>query len=131
MLDCQLVFVLEISRPNQPRFFHGYAQRFFTIDVQSPVHGPVSNERMGKVGCAANHSIQIFLIQTLAPINVMFCFGKFFSSITQMFFINITKGNNIFTFKPAIVRLCSTPGADQGNIKFIAGRILSGKNTTR
>ena len=131
MLDCQLVFVLEISRTNHPRFFNSYSQRFFTIDMQSPVHRPIGNKRMSKIRCAANHSIQIFLFQTLTPINVMFCFGKFFSSITQMFFINITKGNNIFTFKPAIVRLCSTPGADQGNIKFIAGRILSGKNTTR
>ena len=75
----QLVLVLQIGRPNHPRFFHGIGQRLFAIDVQPAVHRPVGDEGVGVIRCAADHRVEVLLFETLSPIDVVFGFGKLLS----------------------------------------------------
>src|SRR5262245_43323381 len=121
----KFVFVLEIGCSNHSRFFDAIGQRLFTINMLASIHGPICNEGMRVIGGAANHRFNIFLFETLSPIDILFSVWSFqlLGPKRQVLLINITKGHNVLSRKTAEVSFASSPGADQGNIQLVAGSL--------
>ena len=89
-LGGQLAFVFQVGFPNHTGFVYGVRQRFFTIHVQSSVHRPDIDKGVGMIGRGTDHRVEIFLFQTLAPIDISLGLGKSFGGFIEIFLIHVT-----------------------------------------
>ena len=122
-LSGEFVFVFQICGADDARFFNGIGEGFFAINMFAAIHRPVRDERVGVIGGAANDSVEVFLVEAFSPINVVLCLRKFFGGESQVFLVDVAECSDIFTGYPAVMRLTASPGANEGEVKFVAGGI--------
>ena len=77
------------------------------------------------IGRTAHNRIDIFLLKTFAPINVVLSIRKLARAVFEMLLVHITKGDHILGRQPAKVGLSPAPCADESDVKFVAGRLGS------
>jgi hypothetical protein len=72
----QLVLFLQPVRPHDARFLDADRQRFLHVHVQITIECPIGDERMRVVGRAADHGVEVFLVEAFPPIDVGLGLGK-------------------------------------------------------
>src|SRR5579883_1040352 len=69
---------------------------------------------------AADHRVDILLLEALSPVHILLRFGKFIGGKTQVILVDITQGHHVFSRHAPKVRLASPPRSDQSDIEFVA-----------
>ena len=119
-LGGELVFGLQPGGANNPGFLDAVDQGLFTIDVFAAVHRPIGDEGVGVIQRAADNGVNIFLLQTLAPVRVALGLGKFLGGGGQVLLIDIAEGDHVFVGNPLEMIFRAVPGGDEGDVKLIA-----------
>src|SRR5512140_289171 len=96
MLGGQLVLVCEIHLPNLTCFCNTFTNRFFAIDMLSAVHSPDTYKCMVMIRRTNQDSIDILLIQALAPVCVLFGIWILLCGQCHVASMYITYGHHIF-----------------------------------
>src|SRR5207245_2405886 len=112
------------------------AQRLFAVDVLAAIHRPIGDKGMGVIQAAADDGLDIFLIQALAPIEIVFGIRKFPGSEREMFLVDVAQGDDVFGGEAWKMGLTPAPGSNQGHIQLVTRRVsaeqsCAGKNETR
>ena len=121
----QLVLVLEVVRPHHAHFFNAVAQRLLAVDVLAAVHGPVGHERVRVIRRAADHRLDVLLLKAFPPVHILLGLGEFPRPEVQVVLVDVAEGHHVLGGHPAEMGLTSAPGADEGNVEFVAGGVRS------
>ncbi|OPZ96414.1 MAG: hypothetical protein BWY71_01937 [Planctomycetes bacterium ADurb.Bin412] len=111
-LGCQLLAVLQIGRPHHPRFLHAVGQRLLAIHMQTPIHGPRGHKGMGMIRGAADHRIQILLLQAFPPIRIKLGIRELLRGYRQFLLVDIAQGRHILARQRVPVGHPPAPGPD-------------------
>ena len=77
------------------------------------------------IGGAADHGVDIFLIEALPPVHVGLGVGKPLGPESQVFFVDVAEGHDVLAGDGAKVGFTASPGADQGDVELVAWRVGS------
>ena len=111
-LSGELTLILQVGFPDHAGFLHRVGQRLFPVNVQSTVHRPNGNKSVVMVWGAADHRVEIFLVQTLAPILVSFGFRKILAGGSQSVGIDVAERYHVFLFQHRKVSGSPSPAAN-------------------
>jgi len=126
----QFVLLGQPVRANHAGFFHGVGQRLLAVHVHVAVQSPIGDERMRVIGGAANHGVDVFLLQALAPVDVVFRARELFGCLGEVLFVDVAQRNHILAFDGTEVSPSPAPRADQSDIQLVAGGTGTPQHTT-
>jgi hypothetical protein len=75
------------------------------------------------IGGAADHGVQVLLIQALAPVNVVLGLGEARGGEGQVLLIHVAEGDDVFLGEAVEVGFAAAPGAEEGDVELVAGRV--------
>ena len=73
----------------------------------------------------ADDGVEPLVIETLSPIDVGLRAGEFLQSLGEAQFVHIAERDDVFFGQPFVVRESAAPHADERDVEFFVGRILS------
>ena len=79
---------------------------------------------------AADHGIQVFLVQAFAPVTILLRLGKFLSRGGKRLGVDVTKSDDVLLFEHPKMRGSSSPAADECDIEPVSRTILHEQRTT-
>ena len=114
------MFVLEVVCADDACFFNGVAQGLFAVAVQAAIQRPIGDESVRMVRSAANHGIDVLLLEALAPIDVGFGFRELLGGGGDVLLVHITQGHDVLARDRAKMREGPAPCTDHGYIELVA-----------
>ncbi len=121
----ELVLVLEVVGADHADLFHAVAKRLLAVDMLAAVHAPVGHERVRVIGRAADHRLNVFLVQTLAPIYVLLGPRELLRAKSQVLLVHVTQRDDVLRGHASEMRLTPAPRADESDVQFVAGGVGS------
>src|SRR5438874_4727911 len=99
------------------------------------VHRPIGDKSMRMVRSAADHRLDILLLEALAPVRVLFGLRKFLRPERQVFLVHIAKCNDVLAGDASKMGFATAPRSDKSDVQLIAGSVraeepCSGKDQT-
>ena len=119
------VLFLQILGPHQAGLFDAQGDRLLHVNVQPAVHRPNRDVRMMVVRRATHDRVEPFMIEALSPIDVGLRTGKFRQRLREAQLVHIAQRDDVFFGEPFIVGESAAPDADERDVEFLVGRILS------
>ena len=120
-LGGELVLVLEIVGADDAGLLDAVGQRLLAVDVLAAVHGPIGDEGVRVVGGAADHGVDVLLVEALAPIHVLLGPGKLRRGEGQVLLVHVAEGDDVLVGQAVEVGFAAAPGADEGDVELVAG----------
>ena len=122
-LGGELVLVLEIVGADDADLLHAVAQRLLAVDMLAAVHAPVGDESVGVIRRAADHRLNVLLVEALPPVHVLLGPGKLLRPKSQVLLVHVAQGDDILAHEAAEMGFAAAPRADEGDIELVAGGI--------
>ena len=76
---------------------------------------------MGVIGCAAYDRVDVFLLKTLSPVDVMLRIGRLLCGPRQSFFVDVAQGDNILFLDSPEVPAASATDAINATFSLLLG----------
>src|SRR6185369_7263906 len=89
------------------------------------IHRPGRGESMVVIRGADYDGVDVLLLETFAPVHVGLRIRKLFGAESQMLVVDVAKRDNVLARDRVEVRRAAAPGADEGNVQLVAGRVGS------
>ena len=81
-------------------FIHRVGQRLLAIHAQAAIHGPHARRRVGVIGRAHNHRVQVFLLDQLAPVGIGLGPRVFGRGRTQVLRVDVAQRDDVLLADP-------------------------------
>ena len=118
-----LVLVLEIVGADHAGLLHAVGERLFAVDMLAAVHRPVGDEGVRMIGGAADHRLDVLLVEALPPVHVLLGAGELLRPKGQVLLVDVAQGDDVFLGEAVEVGFAPAPGADEGDIQLVAGGV--------
>ena len=77
------------------------------------------------IGGAADHRVDVFLVDALPPVHILLGSGKLLRPKGQVLLVHVADGDDIFFGDAVEVGFAPAPGAEQGYVELVAGCVGS------
>ena len=74
---------------------------------------------------AADHRVDVLLLKAFPPVHILLGVGELPRPEVQVVLVDVAEGHHVLGGHPAEMGLTSAPGADEGNVEFVAGGVRS------
>ena len=122
-LGGELALVLEIVGADHADLLHAVAERLLAVDMLAAVHAPVGDEGVGMIRRAADHRLDVLLVEELPPVHVLLGPGELLRPKSQVLFVHVAQGDNVLAGEAAEMGFAAAPRADEGNVELVTGGI--------
>ena len=95
-LGGELGLVLEIVGADHAGFLHAVGQRLFAVDMLAAIHRPVGDEGVRMIGGAADHRLDVLLVEALPPVHVLLGAGELLRRKGQVLLVHVAEGDDVF-----------------------------------
>ena len=110
---------------HDPRLVDRARQRLLAIDVFAQLHGRHRGHRVGIVGRADHHGVDLAvqLVEHLAEIDIPLSVRELPVRIFRPALVHVAQRHEVLAGQLAGVRLALTAGPDDGDVQLLVGRV--------